>query len=161
MLPNGIVGHLYGPFEGRRNDNFLLTNSGLLDCLAHFAHCPETNENTPIEDQYLQIFGDPAYQNGPHIMSPFAGEGERSDAKKEWNAEMSAVRIEVEHGFGIVSNTWPFLNANWKMHLYSSPVGRYYRVGVLLTNCLDYLRPNQVSHYFGCLPPTLSEYLHA
>jgi nuclease HARBI1 len=161
MLPNGIVGHLYGPFEGCRNDNFLLTNSGLLDCLAHFAHCPETNENTPIEDQYLQIFGDPAYQNGPHIMSPFAGEGERSDAKKEWNAEMSAVRIEVEHGFGIVSNTWPFLNANWKMHLYSSPVGRYYRVGVLLTNCLDYLRPNQVSHYFGCLPPTLSEYLHA
>ena len=94
-------------------------------------------------------------------MSPFAGVGQRSNAEKEWNAEMSAVRIEVEHGFGIVSNTWPFLNASWKMHLYSSPVGRYYRVGVLLTNCLDCLHPNQVSQYFDCLPLTLSEYLHA
>lgn len=112
MLPNGIVGHLYGPFEGWRNDNFLLTESELLDCLAHFAHRSGTNKNTPVEDQYLQIFSDPAYQNGPHIMSPFVGAGKRSDARKEWNAEMSAVYIEVEHGFGIVSNTWPFLNAS-------------------------------------------------
>ncbi|KAJ6600829.1 hypothetical protein B0H10DRAFT_1887659, partial [Mycena sp. CBHHK59/15] len=43
---------------------------------------------------------------------------------------MSAVRIEVEHGFGIVANLWPFLNAGWKMQLYSSPVGRYYRVAL-------------------------------
>src|SRR6202167_4670422 len=38
MLPNGIIGHLYGPFEGRRNDNILLTESGLLERLAQFAH---------------------------------------------------------------------------------------------------------------------------
>jgi len=94
-------------------------------------------------------------------MSPFAGVGGRSDAEKEWNAEIFAVHIEVEHGFGIVSNTWPFLNASWKIHLYASPVGRYYRVGVLLMNCLDCLHPNQVSWYFNCLPPILFEYLHA
>jgi hypothetical protein len=61
MLPNGIIGHLYEPFEGQQNDNFLLTESGLLDCLAHFAHHVGANENAPAEDQYLQIFGDPAY----------------------------------------------------------------------------------------------------
>ena len=94
-------------------------------------------------------------------MSSFAGAEKRSDARKEWNAEMSAVCIKVEHGFGIVSNTWPFFNANWKMHLYASPVGRYYQVGVLLMNCLDCLRPNQVSRYFNCIPLTLSDYLHA
>ena len=61
MLPNGIVGHLYGSFEGRRNDNFLLTESGLLDCLAHFAYHPRTDENTSVKDQYFQIFDDSAY----------------------------------------------------------------------------------------------------
>lgn len=41
MLPNGIIGHLYGPVEGRRNDNFLLTESTLLEALAEFAHQEE------------------------------------------------------------------------------------------------------------------------
>ena len=70
---------------------FLVDRSGLLDRLAHFAYRPRTDENTSVEDRYFQIFGDPAYQNEPHIMSPFSGVGERSDAEKEWNAEMSAV----------------------------------------------------------------------
>ena len=81
-------------------------------------------------------------------MSPFSGVDERSDAEKEWNAEMSAVQIEVEHEFGVVSNTWPFFNASWKMHLYSSSIGRYYRVGVLLTNCLNCLHSNQECFQF-------------
>jgi hypothetical protein len=160
MLPNGIIGHLYGPFEGRRNDNYLLTESGLLDRLAHFAHQEDVDDNTPLEDRYFQLFGDPAYGVGHHIISPFAGAGERTPEEKEWNAQMSAVRIEVEHGFGIVANLWPFLNAGWKMQLYSSPVGRYYRVGVLLANCLNCLCLNQVAQYFDCLPPDLDEYLH-
>ena len=53
--------------------------------------------------------------------------------------KMSAVQIEVEHGFDVVSNTWPFLNANWKICLYSSFIDRYYCVRVLLTNCLNCL----------------------
>ena len=73
---------------------------------------------------------------------------------------MLAVWIEVEHGFGIVSNTWPFPNAGWKMHFYSLPVGRYYHVGVLLTNCLNCLQPNQIAQYFDCPPPMLTDYLH-
>ena len=58
---------------------------------------------------------------------------------------MAVVRIEVEHGFGIVTNTWPFLNAGWKMHVYRSPVGRYYWVGVPFTNTLNCMRYNQVA----------------
>jgi hypothetical protein len=160
MLPNGIIGHLYGPHEGQQNDNFLLTESALLDRLAQFAFPEDVDENTPIEESTFQIFGDPAYGVGPHIVSPFSGMGEQTTEELEWNAEMSAVRIEVEHGFGIVSNTWPFLNSGWKMRLYVSPVGRYYRIGVLLTNCLNCFRPNQVAQYFDCLPPLLEDYLH-
>ncbi len=160
MLPNGIIGHLYGPFEGRRNDNFLLTESGLLEHLAHFAHPEDLAADAPYEEQTYQMFGDPAYGVGPHIISPFAGMGDCTEEEKTWNAEMSAVWIEVEHGFGMVANTWPFLNAGWKMRLYSSPVGRYYRVGVLLMNCINCLWPNQVSQYFDCHPPKLNKYLH-
>lgn len=67
MLPNGIIGHLYGPFEGRRNDNFLLTDSGLLERLEQFAH-QEVDEDAPIEQRHFQIFGDPAYGVGPHLF---------------------------------------------------------------------------------------------
>lgn len=160
VLPNGLFAHLYGPFEGRRNDNFLLSDSKLLDRLERFAYREDLPADAPIEHRTFQIFGDPAYGVGPFIQSPFAGVGVRTVEEQEWNAEMSAVRIEVEHAFGIVQNTFPFLNAGWKMHLYSSPVGRYYRVGVLLTNCLNCLHPNQVATYFDCPPPTLQDYLH-
>jgi nuclease HARBI1 len=160
MLPNGIIGHLYGPFEGHQNDNFLLSESGLLECLSHFAHPEDLAADAPYEEQTYQIFGDPAYGLGPHIISPFAGMGNRTEGEMTWNAEMFAVRIEVEHGFGIVASTWPFLNASWKMWLYSSPVGRYYRVGVLFMNCINCLRPNQVSQYFDRLPSKLDKYLH-
>ncbi len=161
MLPNGLFGHLYGAVEGRRNDNALLADSALRERLALFAVPEGVEEGAEVEDQYFQIFGDPAYGLGPHLMSPFSGTGERADEENDFNAQMSAVRIEVEHGFGIVANMWPFLNAGWKMRLYSSPVGRYYRVGVLLTNCLNCIRPNQVAQYFDCRPPSLSDYLHA
>ncbi|KAJ7104690.1 hypothetical protein C8R44DRAFT_887136 [Mycena epipterygia] len=40
MLPNGIIGHLA---------DFLLTESGLLDRLAEFAHQEDVDANTPIE----------------------------------------------------------------------------------------------------------------
>jgi hypothetical protein len=160
MLPNGIIGHLFGPMEGRRNDAYLLTESGLLREFATFAFREDIPVNAPVEQRTFQVFGDPAYGLGPHIISPFSGAGERTEEELEWNAQMSAVRIEVEHGFGIVSNTWPFLNAGWKMHLYRSPVGRYYRVGVLLVNGINCLRPNQVAQYFNCLPPSLPEYFH-
>ena len=160
MLPNGIIGHLFGPMEGRRNDAYLLSESGILRKFAAFAFQEDMPLNAPVEQCTFQVFGDPAYGLGPHIISPFSGARERTEEELEWNAQMSAVRIEVEHGFGIVSNLWPFLNAGWKMHLYSSPVGRYYRVGVLLTNGLNCLRPNQVAQYFNCFPPSLEDYFH-
>jgi nuclease HARBI1 len=160
MLPNGMIGHLFGPEEGRRNDNFLLAKSGLLDTCAVHAIREGTDENTPAEERFLQVFGDPAYGVSNQIISPYAGFGERTEEERDWNAEMAAVRIEVEHGFGIVQNTWPFLNAGWKMHVYSSPVGRYYRAGVLFTNAINSMRYNQVAQYFDCAPPTLFEYFH-
>lgn len=155
-----MFGHLFGPEPGRHNDCYLLNKSRILDTCAEHAVRPGTDENTPAQQRYLQIFGDPAYGISNQIISPFSGAGERTEAEREWNAGMSGVRIEVEHGFGVVSNTWPFLNAGWKMHINSSPVGRYYRTGVLLTNALNCLQYNQIAQYFDCQPPTLLDYFH-
>ena len=72
---------------------------------------------------------------------------------------MSKVRIEVEHGFSLVTNNWQLLAARWKLCVFLSPIGWYYRIAVLLTNALACLWPNQVSQYFNCAPPSLKEYL--
>ena len=175
MLPNGLFGHLYGPIEGRHNDAFALAESGLMDECSLHARLPVVSDDRggagggadeatggmdPVaEPRYLQLFGDPAYGLSELIISPFPKSG-RTDDQQEWNTRMSKVRIEVEHGFALVTNNWQFLRAEWKLRVFLSPVGRYYRVGVLLTNALACLHPNQVSQYFDCAPPSLEEYFH-
>lgn len=175
MLPNGLFGHLFGPIEGRHNDAFALDESGLMrECSLHAKHpgaldgaggeCAEAGKDasrttTFTEPHYLQLFGDPAYGLNELIISPFPKLGRTND-QQEWNTKMSKVRIEVEHGFALVTNNWQLLRAEWKLRVFASPVGRYYRVGVLLTNALACLRPNQVSKYFDCAPPSLEDYFH-
>ncbi|TFY53417.1 hypothetical protein EVG20_g10124 [Dentipellis fragilis] len=159
MLPNGLFGHLFGPYESCHHDPFLLSESQIVDKCAEYATRPGTNDHTPAEQRFLQIFGDPAYGVSHQVVCPFGSEN-RTEEQTEWNATMLNVRIEVEHGFGLVLNTWPFLNSFWKMRVYGSPVGAYYRVGVLFTNILNCLRPNQVSQRFDLEPPLLKEYLY-
>ena len=160
MLLNGMFGHLFGLQEGCQNDSFLLNESRILDHCTEFAVHDGTDENSPDEEHYFQLFGDPAYGVSPQIQSPYSGVGVWTEEQKWWNELMSAVRIEVEHGFAIVTNTWPFLNTAWKLHIGQSPVGRYYHTGVLLTNGLNCLRPNQVAQAFNCPPTLLKDYFH-
>ena len=54
----------------------------------------------PPAQRYLQLYGDPAYGNSHHLISPFSGDGERTDDEKRWNEAMARVQIEVKHGFG-------------------------------------------------------------
>lgn len=153
-LPNGLFGHLYGPVEGRRADTGILNESQLLGACEEHAY----EEDEQGERRYFQLYGDAAYGISQVIVSPYSGPNGQTAEELEWNKYMGTVRIDVEHAFGIVSRTWPFLNAGWKMQLMSSPVGSYYRVGVLLTNAMNCLRPNQVSRAFDLKPPTLEDY---
>lgn len=126
-------------------------------CLGH-AFRPGTDGNTPAHLRYFQVFGDPAYGVSPVLMSPYAGAGEQTPDQKEWNAAMAKVRIEVEHGFGDITRMWPYLNAWWKHQVFKTAPGKYYRVGVLLANASNCIRPNQTAQVFECRPPTLREY---
>ena len=175
MLPNGLFGHLFGPIEGHHNNAFALAESGLMDeCVLHAKFSDGSEGGGEVgrgidegsgqtdaltEPHYLQLFSDLAYGLDEQIISQFPKPG-WTDNQQEWNMKMSKVWIKVEHGFALITNNWWLLKAEWKLQVFLSPVGRYYRVGVLLTNVLACLRPNQVSQYFDCTPPSLEDYFH-
>lgn len=159
VLPNGIFGHLFGPWEGRNHDPYMLEKSGLMGICSQRA-LREAPESTPREERYLQLYGDPAYGINRQILCPFAGPV-RTEAEKRWNDGMAHCRIAVEHGFQVILGTWPYLRAWWKMRINASPIGHQYRTAVLLTNALTCLHGNQISEYFAMQPPALSDYFHS
>lgn len=65
-LPSALVGHLYGPVEGRHHDSSMLTSSGLLQQLQRFS-------NSPITGTPMCLCGDPAYPLRAHLRGPFRG----------------------------------------------------------------------------------------
>ncbi|EJF56436.1 hypothetical protein DICSQDRAFT_150443 [Dichomitus squalens LYAD-421 SS1] len=146
---------------GSSHGSISLSESGLLDQCAKYAVQEGVDDDTPLEHRYFQLYGDPAYGVNPFLVSPFSGPGQCTDAEQELNSRMSGARIEVEHGFGVVLTTWPFLYTFWKHRLYQSPIGRYYRVAVLFTNARNCFRPNQTALHFDCRPPELRDYFHA
>ena len=58
VLPNGTIGNLAGPYEGRRHDTFMLADSGLFQQLQQHAW---------HNQQPLCIYGDPAYPLSVHL----------------------------------------------------------------------------------------------
>ena len=63
-VPNGMIANLSGPHEGRRQDKFMLAESGLLNQLQQHAW----SSNNP-----LCIYSDPAYPLSVHLQAPFRG----------------------------------------------------------------------------------------
>ncbi|KAI5888557.1 uncharacterized protein SCHCODRAFT_02637034 [Schizophyllum commune H4-8] len=145
--------------EGRRGDLGLLDESKLVGTLKEKAIREGVPPDGPAEMRFLQLFGDPAYGVSYQILSPFMAEV-RTAEEVRWNEMMGSVRVRVEHGFGQVSQKWPFLDAHSRMRVFASPVGIYYRFGVLMTNILNCFEPNSVATSFCCSPPSLAEYLH-
>ncbi|RPB27956.1 hypothetical protein L211DRAFT_772066, partial [Terfezia boudieri ATCC MYA-4762] len=65
VAPDGLIAHLFGPVEGRRNDAHLWQESGIQRYLEQYSH---TTNDIP-----LQIYGDPAYGISRHLLSPYQG----------------------------------------------------------------------------------------
>jgi hypothetical protein len=143
--PDGLIYHLAGPMEGRRNDNALLSASSLLSRCRN--HAPG-----------FILYGDPAYSINDVIISPFDNTTLTAQ-QLEFNKRMSSCREAVEWGFADVARLWSALDFTPSQRVFVSPIGVQYRVAVLLTNIHICLNASQTSWFFRCCPPSVEEYL--
>jgi len=153
VLPNGLIGHLFAPLEGRRHDCALLRHSGLLDQL-------EERQWRTADGHSFALYGDPAYPNRDFLISPFRGAVLTAE-ESAFNRAMSSVRECVEWEFGKILSIFAYLDYKKNQKIFLQPVAKYYIVGAILANCHTCLYGNQTSNYFDLRPPTLEEYLHS
>ena len=125
VLPNGLIGNMYGPIEGRRHDCFMLRMSGILPKLQQYAF----NAN----GDPLCIYGDPAYPLRIHLQAPFKN-ARLQPLEQQFNTSMSKVRVSVEWLVGDICNWFAFMDFEKNLKLNLNAVGKMYLVCVLLTN---------------------------
>ena len=149
LTPNGLIAHMFGPIEGRRHDAFMLSESGLQSKLQHL---------NQANGQPYVLYGDPAYGLSQNILSPFRS-CRLSRQEQDFYKKMSAVRICVEWGFGKIVQYFAYLHFIKNHKVLLQPVGKYYLVGAILTNCHTCLYGSQTSSFFNVSPPSLEDYL--
>lgn len=149
-FPNGLIGYLHGPWNGRRHDAGMLNESGIIDTLhEHF----EVNSN-----RYF-LYADPGYSQNPLMFTLYSRNNHLSFAQQQFNKKMSRVRISIEWGFGKVCSIFAFLEFHKNLKIRLQPIGIYYRVACILANCHTCAYGSIVSDYFGLESPSMREYL--
>ena len=146
MCPDGLIYHLYGPVEGRQNDNILLRQSGLLERLKKYA-------------SFFCLYGDPPYPVS-QVLCSLVSRFELEIAEKEFNRCISSCRECVEWGFADIILLLTYLEYDKGQELLKTAIGRQYRVGTLLTNIHICLYVSETSLYFNCAPPLLCTYFN-
>ena len=147
--PNGLIAHMYGPIAGRRHDAYMLRVSGLENKLATITK--------PDNSPYI-IYGDPAYGLSRTILAPYRG-CQLTTQQKDFNKAMSSVRVSVEWTLGKIVTYFSYLDFKRSNKVLLQPIGKYYLVAALLTNCHTCLYGSQTSTFFGVDPPSLETYL--
>ena len=142
--PDGLVASTFGPCDGRRHDSTMLQLSNVVGLFRNYlpGWC---------------MYGDGAYPLCPEIIKPYGG-ANVTPQQAAWNAAMSAGRISVEWGFASVSRLWAQVNFVPLQKTLQTQSGKTYLVAVVLHNMHNCCRPNQISQYFDCSPPTLEQY---
>ena len=128
----------------------MLADSNLLQMLEENAFLPD--------GRAVCLYGDPAYPHRVHIQAPFRN-AEITERMREFNREMSSVRVSVEWLFGDIISTFCFMDFKKNMKIGISSVGKAYIVCALLRTSLTCLYGNTTSNYFQLNPPTLNTYL--
>ena len=149
MCPNGIISSFMGPYIGRRHDAGMFHESMLLRQLENKVDA----DGTPFF-----IYGDSAYPLSRFVMTPYKG-ANVTEEQHNFNKVMSSHRICVEWGFADITKTFAFLDFKKNLKLHLQPLGKLYKVAVILMNCRCCLYGNQTSQFFGINPPTIDGYL--
>ena len=96
-----MIANLAGPYEGRKHNSGMLTDSGLMMQLQQYSH--GTNRNS------LCIYGDPAYPLRLQLQAPFRGP-RLTNNQALYNKSTSKVRVAVEWVFADITNYFAFLD---------------------------------------------------
>ena len=140
---------MFGPTEGRRHDAFMLSVSDLPLKLRPL--------NRPNGEPYV-LYGDPAYGLSRNILSPYRGMN-LSSQENDFNKAMSSVRVSVEWTYGKLVQYFAYLDFKKNQKILLQPIGKYYLVGAILTNCHTCLYGSTTTTFFGVQPASLETYL--
>jgi len=150
VCPDGLIGSIAGPYEGKINDHAIVRDSDLERDLQQVC-----SDRRP-----LYLFGDQAYKHLNGIFSPYPGGRTLTGDKAAFNRRLSSVRIAVEQAFGQTQNLWTYNAFSTQLRPGLQPVAAYYLVSVLLTNCYTCMRGNSAAgSRFLVRPPSIKEYL--
>ncbi len=154
VAPNGLIANLDGPWPGRRHDAGILAYSGLIQRLA------DKMEEIGVGAEPYVLYGDPAYPVSAYLEAPFRiHAGELTEYERTFNKDMGMSRVAVEWVFGKIISLWAFVDFSENCKILLQPIGKYYIVAALLTNCHTAVFGGQTQSHFGLMPPTLLQYL--
>lgn len=123
-------------------------------------------QDTPVEgapvdstpsDTVLYLYGDAGHFLSYGVMCPYSSRRitSRQDAA---NIELPSARIVVEWAFGLVTSQFGYGDKKRAQQIGLSPIGAYYIVAVLLTNCQTCI--NQRNRFNNLIhPSSLEKYL--
>ena len=148
-FPDGLFSHVNGPVEGRRHDITLYRESNLDSYL---------QTSTSVDGEQYYIYGDPAYLIRLYLQVGFKGHSLTTD-QKEFNLQMSRVRVSVEWAFAEVKQYWGHLDHSRKLKTGCTPVGSSYIVAIIFWNFRVCFYGSQTATFFNFHPTTLNEYI--
>jgi len=141
MFPNGMF-CLWGPYEGKRHDAYLMAKAGILDSLRNLDVFGPGGELL----QRFAVFGDSAFPRTRWSYRML--KGQLDNAAALLNAVMSCFRQTVEWNFGKVTNVFTYVKFCYGLHIQGHPVGKFVHIAALLTNVHTTVYGCQTTAYF-------------
>jgi hypothetical protein len=151
---DGMICHVNGPWVGTRHDSGIFTDSGLQEIMEQMPCVTLGAASTP-----MAVYADDGYALSPRVFVPYP-DGRTCARHHAFNKAMSASRVTVEWSYGRVVALWAALDFKKNLKLFKSPIGAYYLVACLLTNCISCIEGgNAVTDHSGGRTPSLEDYL--
>jgi hypothetical protein len=147
--PDGLILHLYGPIEGRRNDMMLYRESQIDEVM-------QSSSNI-LGVQYC-LYDDPAYCLRLYLQVGFQGSNLTGD-QIQFNSSMSKVRIAVEWTFRDIKMYFTHIDLPRKLKMGVTPAGLWYVCSAALWNFRVCTYGSQTAEYFDCDSISIEEYL--
>ena len=150
VAPNGLFIEMSGPYAAVTNDQSMFHRSQLYDRLCQVI---------VWLNKYVYAFGDCGYQGLHVLLVPHSPKPTMTLRQKRFNRKMSRLRVSIEWSFGKITQLFAFCDYKKNMKLHKQPVGSYWLIATLLTNCHSCLYGNQTEDFFDMPPPSLEYYM--